>query len=286
MFGSVVMFSVMAGFVKVLPHISSTVVAFYRFAIGLGLLGLLALVKIIKLRFNNFKILFLRGLSGGLAVFVLYLSIVKLGIGKASVYSYSYPMFSSILSVFFFKEKIPKGKWLLIFLAFIGIIILSLDFTGNTGVIRSSFYYEVLAIAGAVCAGFSIIFVKKLHDTDDSYAIFFSQTIVGFWIFLIPGIAAEYSASINEGLILLIIGVLAMTGQLLMTEGYKYTTVTTGSSFALLVPVFNTIIGIVFFKEVFTIPELAGSILVILCCLLIITYNRFILFIERKVLKR
>lgn len=273
-FGSVIVFSVMSGFVKLLPHINSTTVSFYRFAIGLGILGALSLSKILKLKFNNFRLLFLRGLSGGLAVFILYLSIVKLGLGKASVYNYSYPIFSSILSAIFFKEKIPAGKWLLIIAAFFGIVILSLNFDNGNNFFGEFSFYELLAILGAISAAFSIVLVKKLHDTDDSYAIFFAQTIVGFWIFIGPGMTGKYDGSFSDGIILLFIGILAMSGQLLMTEGYKYTTITTGSSLALIIPVLNSIIGILFYKEFFSTSEIIGSSIVITCCFCIIIFER------------
>jgi len=264
----------MAGFVKLLPHINSTTTVFYRFAIGLGLLGALALLRIIKLKFVNYKLLFIRGLSGGLAVFILYLSIIKLGIGKASIYSYSYPIFSSIFSIFILKDKIPFGKWVLIFFAFTGLILLSIDISAGNSLFKKFNIYELIAIIGSMLAGISIVVVKKLHDTDDSYAIFFSQTIVGFWIFLIPSTTMQFSGRINDGIILMAIGIIAMVGQLLMTEGYKYSSVTTGSSLALIIPVFNSLIGVLFFNEIFTGIELFGGSIILVCCLLIVLYNQ------------
>ncbi len=274
--GSVISFSIMAGFVKSLPHINSSTTVFYRFAIGLGLLGALALFRIIKLQFVNYKFLFFRGLTGGLAVFILYLSIIKLGIGKASLYSYSYPIFSSILSIFILKDKMPFGKWVLIFIAFIGLVLLSMDFHSGIKIFSDFDLYEGLAILGAVFAGLSIVFVKKLHHTDNSYAIFFSQTIVGFWIFLIPSTTVNFNGNFHDGVILMVIGIVAMVGQLLMTEGYKYTSVSTGSSLHLIVPILNSVIGIIFFNEFFTIWEITGGSIIIICCLLIVTYNRIL----------
>ncbi|MFC2138896.1 DMT family transporter, partial [Bacteroidota bacterium] len=215
-------------------------------------------------------------ITGGLAVFILYLSIIKLGIGKASVYSYSYPIFSSIFSVFILKDKIPLGKWILICIAFFGLILLSIDLNSETTFFQNFNIYELLAIGGSMLAGLSIVFVKKLHNTDNSYAIFFAQTIVGFWIFIVPSTTMSFSGSINDGIVLMAIGIMAMVGQLLMTEGYKYTSVTTGSSLHLIVPVFNSLIGILFFNEVYSLFEITGGLIIITSCLFIVLYNQLL----------
>src|SRR5665648_1033001 len=88
--GSVVFFALMAVLVKIIPNVSSYQTTFFRFAIGLGIDGILAFFGVINLRFNDRKNLFWRGLIGGIAVYLFYLTIIKLGVGKGSVYIYSY----------------------------------------------------------------------------------------------------------------------------------------------------------------------------------------------------
>lgn len=101
--GSVVFFSLMAILVKSIPNVSSYQTTFFRFAIGLGIVGLLSMFGIIKLRFNDKKNLFWRGLIGGVAVYLFYLTILKLGVGKGSVYIYSYPVFATLFSMILLK---------------------------------------------------------------------------------------------------------------------------------------------------------------------------------------
>ena len=78
--GSVLTFAIMSALVKSIPYVDSTVTVFVRFAIGIGILGLLAITKKIKLTFNQSPLLLLRGFTGGIAVFLLYYSIVKIGV--------------------------------------------------------------------------------------------------------------------------------------------------------------------------------------------------------------
>jgi drug/metabolite transporter (DMT)-like permease len=260
---SVVSFAIMSALVKSIPEVDSTVTTFVRFAVGVGILGLLALTKKINLAFFRSPLLLLRGLTGGLAVFLLYYSIVKIGVGKATVFVYSYPIFATLFSVLFFKEKVKLLQWLFVLIAFGGIILLSVKRGLNIDEIS---IYELLALLGALLSAVSVILVKKLHNTDSSTSIFFSQSLVGFWLFLFPSNIANSEGNVSVAVILITIGIISAFGQLVMTEGYKYVQVSKGSTMHMMVPVINILIGYYFFNEILTIKELLGAIMVIVAC--------------------
>ncbi len=261
---STISFAIMSALVKSIPDVDTTITTFVRFTVGFGILGLLAITKKIKLTFNNTYLLLLRGLTGGFAVFLLYYSIVNIGVGKATVFVYSYPIFATLLSVIFFKEKVKLIQWLFILMAFIGIILLSikkgLDFSEIS-------INELLAITGGILSAISVILVKKLHHSDSSTSIFFSQSLIGFWLFLVPANTASFEGSINISLILIAIGIVSAVGQLVMTEGYKYVEVSKGSTINMLIPVFNIILGYYLYNEILTLKELIGAVMVIFGCI-------------------
>ncbi len=261
--GSVLSFAIMSALVKSIPQVDSTVTTFVRFAVGVGILGMLGLTKKIDLTFFRSPLLLLRGLTGGLAVFILYFCIVKIGVGKATIFVYSYPIFATLLSVVIFKEKVKLVQWLFILLAFVGIVLLSakdgLDITQIS-------VYELLAIGGALLSAISVVLVKKLHDTDSSTSIFFSQSLVGFWLFLFPSNTANTDGSWQVAVVLIGIGVISAIGQLIMTEGYKYVEVSKGSTMHMMVPVFNIVLGYYVFDEVLTMKEWIGAVMVIVAC--------------------
>jgi len=275
MLAATVAFCVMSALLKVAVDVSPFKTVLFRFAVGLGLLGLAALWGKIRLQFVRKGLLFWRGLIGGTGVFIFFLSIVKLGVGKGTVFSFSYPVFASIFSGLFLGERIRPMKWCLIAAAFLGIYCLA---AGNAVAEFPSNpfgWYEMLAIGGALCSGIAIVLVKKLHDTDSSYAIFFAQCLVGFWLFVVPAnIASDAGGGMSEGVLLLSIGVVAAVGQLLMTEAYRYVTVTTGSLLSMLVPVFNFALAMAVFHETFTLIEIAGAVLVVSSCALVIYLDR------------
>ena len=268
--GSVVFFALMAVLVKAIPNVSSYQTTFYRFAIGVGIMGILSLFGIVHLKFNDKKNLFWRGLVGGVAVYMFYLAILKLGVGKGSVYIYSYPIFATLFSMLILKEKVEPVKFIVIFISFAGLVLLSL---GGKGSLAGMGIYELIAIAGSVITGLAVVFVKKLHDSDNSYAIFFSQCIVGFWMFLIPSGATQSKGSATELLLLVLVGIVATIGQLFMTEGYRYVNVATGSLLQSMVPVFNLISGGLIFHEQFSTIEMAGAFVIVTSCFALVIIN-------------
>jgi drug/metabolite transporter (DMT)-like permease len=261
----------MAVLVKAIPNVSSYQTTFFRFAIGLGIIGILSLFGIINLKFNDKKNLFWRGLVGGAAVYLFYLAILKLGVGKGSVYIYSYPIFATLFSMIILKEKVEPIKFVLIFISFAGLVLLSVG--GGKGSLDGLGFYELIAISGSVITGLAVVFVKKLHDSDNSYAIFFSQCIVGFWMFLVPSGATQASGNINELLLLVLVGVVATIGQLFMTEGYKYVNVATGSLLQSMVPVFNLLSGWLIFHEQFSTIEMLGAFAIVGSCFALVIIN-------------
>ncbi|MDP2889953.1 MAG: DMT family transporter [Bacteroidota bacterium] len=268
--GSVVFFALMAVLVKAVPNVSSYQTTFFRFAIGLGILGILSLFGIIQLKFNDKKNLFWRGIVGGIAVYLFYLAIIKLGVGKGSVYVYSYPIFATLFSMLILKEKVEPIKFVVIFISFAGLVLLSV---GGKESLAGMGIYELIAIAGSVTTGLAVVFVKKLHDSDNSYAIFFSQCIVGFWLFLIPSGATQAKGNLNELLLLVLVGIVATIGQLFMTEGYRYVNVATGSLLQSMVPVFNLLSGWLIFHEQFTTIEMTGAFVIVGSCFALVVIN-------------
>lgn len=269
--GSVVFFALMAVLVKAIPNVSSYQTTFFRFAIGLGIIGILSLFGIIQLKFNDKKGLFWRGFVGGIAVYLFYLAILKLGVGKGSVYIYSYPIFATLFSMLILKEKVEPIKFVVIFISFAGLILLSVG--GGKESLEGMGFYELIAIAGSITTGLAVVFVKKLHDSDNSYAIFFSQCIVGFWMFLVPSGATQAKGDVSELLLLVLVGVVATIGQLFMTEGYKYVNVATGSLLQSMVPVFNLFSGWLIFREQFSTVEMVGSLVIVGSCFALVLIN-------------
>ena len=259
-------FFCMAGcLVKSGSYIGANKLTFYRFVIGLGLIATVVMSGRARLVFVNKKLLFLRGLIGGTAVFITLLSITKLGLGKGMILINSYPIFGSIISAILLKEKLRLFNIWAILTAMVGIYFIAYDEQNGFSLLVFG-GYELLAVFGAVLAGFAVTIIRKLHDTDSSLAIYFSQCLVGMWLLIGPALSSEGAVDFKGVFILLGLGISITIGQLLMTQGFKYVPVKIGSLLMMLETVMCYIAGLVIFSEPLTWPSLLGSVLVIGAC--------------------
>ena len=266
---STVIFSIMGVLVKIANQMGMDTfkTALFRFAIGAALLGTLAMLKRIRLEFNNSRLLVTRGLLGGVAVFLYFLAITKIGLAKGTVISSSSPIFATIGGIIFLGEKSSLRKWVLVFLACGGICLI----VAGKGVELGGFgLYELLAVTGAAAAGCAYVVIKKLSITDSTYAIFMAQCVFGFWLVVVPANLIPCKVGIGGGVILVLVGLTATIGQLFMTYGFRYVGVSTGSLLGLLTVVFNLLVGIMIFRERVQFVSTVGIVLVLLSCAAIV----------------
>jgi drug/metabolite transporter (DMT)-like permease len=263
-------FCLMSGLVRYASDIDPYKTTLFRFIVGLGILGTTALFGRIPLKFANGPLLLLRGLTGGTAILIFFFSISKLGVGKGTVLIYSFPIFGSIFSAIFLKEKIGAIRFGAILMAFIGIYLLAADNGQDSSWLGALGGYELLTIFGAMLGGVALVSVKKLHDTDSSYAIYFAQCVIGLWVVVVPANIVPCSIGWSGGFLLVAIGAASTVGQLLSTEGYRYVQVATGSLLGMLVPVLNYFLGVIVFGEVISWQSVVGSATVLGACVVVL----------------
>ncbi len=266
MFCSALCFSATSVLIRLAPNIDPFKSSLFRFAIGMALLGTAAMCRRIRLEFTNSSLLLSRGFIGGLAVYIFFWSINVIGLGKGTLLSYTYPIFAAIWGVVLLGEKLSRRGWGLIAVAFCGFFLISMGRGEDLTVLGLA---EWIALGGSMLSGLAIVIVRKLRATESSYAIFFSQCVIGFWLMLIPANLVPAAIGISGGFILLGIGVSAAIGQILMTYSYKALSVSQGSVIALVTPVANILIGVAVFGETVTPVNGLGMFLVLAACTLI-----------------
>jgi drug/metabolite transporter (DMT)-like permease len=268
-----VLFCIAGSLVKYGSYIGAYRLAFFRFVIGLGLIATAAMSGRVKLVFNNRKLLFLRGLAGGIAVCITLLAITKLGLGKGMVLISSYPIFASVISAVFLKERMRLFDIGAILTAIVGIYFIAYEEQQGFSLLVFG-KYEILTVFGAMLAGIAVVLIRKLHDTDNSLAIYFSQCAVGMWLVVGPAFSSEGAIGLNGVFILLGMGTTITVGQLLMTEGFKYLQVKIGSLLLMLETVLCYAAGVVIFGEPLTWSCLSGAVLVIGACVVVLSRRR------------
>lgn len=266
MVSSSILFSIMAVLVRYANssyYLSGWKTSEIRFTVCIILISALAFSRKYPLRFVNRSWLASRGIFGGAAVCIFFFSINKIGMAKATVLTFTYPLWAAALSPLVFKKPVSKGLWIAIITAFVGLCLIVIPRGGITSVSAM----DMLALFGGLLSGWAILSIKKLHETDSSRAILFSQCFFGLMFAIVPSFREGYSFPAGAWAVLVLIGLVAAAAQLQMTHAYKYVGAAEGSLISILNPVLNVFLGVVFFKEPLTLRVVTGCVIVMICCL-------------------
>ncbi|MHC5060666.1 MAG: DMT family transporter [Planctomycetota bacterium] len=256
--------------VKSASEIGPLKIAFLRFAVGLGLVMAVSCLGRFKLEFNDKRLLLVRGICGGVAIYIAFLAISRLGLGKGTLLICCYPIFACLFSAIFLKERFGVYGMVAVFVALTGIYLVSRDNESSFSMFRTFGKYEIITIIGAVISGIVVTTIRKLHDTDNSLSIYFSQCLGGLALFAVPALAGEWDLSTAQWLIMVGVGVCATVGQLMMTQGFRYVPVRIGALFGMLDPVLAYAAGVVIFGERVSFVAVFGAVLVLGACSMVL----------------
>jgi drug/metabolite transporter (DMT)-like permease len=255
---SAVVFSFMALLAKIATkELHPSEIVFVRFFVTFIFISLLYLFGFRKFKIMNKKLLIPRGIFGGIATILYYASFAYIPVGRATLLTYTYPVFATVFAHFLLKERINKKTVLALITAIIGLIVIS-GFDVNKFLLG-----DILGILSGVSAGFSVTFIRKLRETESSWMILYSLGFFGSVMIAPMAITNFKFPSVNMWIILLVVGVLAIVGQIAMTYAYKFCRTSTGSIISLATVVLANLWGFLFLKDVLSLNFIIGGIMVL-----------------------
>jgi drug/metabolite transporter (DMT)-like permease len=263
MISSALLFSLMSVTVRVAADfqgVNAWKSAEARFIVGMTLV--LAMSYWLPLRFVNRSWLISRGLFGGAAVCIHFYAITEIGIAKANILIFTYPIWAGILAPFLLKDRIRPVLLVAALAAFGGLYLIIVPPEG----LGSVSWVDVLALFGGFLSGCAALSIKKLHETDSSRAILFAQCFFGLIIVEMPALKEGYCFPVTAWTILAATGLLATIAQFQMTHAYKFIGATEGSLLCMLAPVMSVLLGMFFFHEPVSLRALLGSAIVLVSC--------------------
>lgn len=261
-------FTIMNLFVKYLSGYGSGQLVFFR-AIGslFFTMSYLSWHKIPMLG-NQKKLLILRGFVGVTSMGLFFASVNYLQIGSAVSLRYLSPIFATILAVFFLKEKVKPLQWLFFLMAFSGVLLIK-GFDPNMELVGL-----VLIIASAIFSGMVYVIINKIGNNDHPVVI----VNYFMWIsVLVGGVLSVFSWKTPQGydwLLLLSLGVFGYFGQLFMTKAFQSQATNKIVSLKYIEVIFTMIIGSLWFKDVYPMLSIVGTILVITGLVLNVWYRK------------
>lgn len=229
-----------------------------RFVVGLGVVAVVYRREWQPRNLVRNPRLIERGLLGGFGVYLTYLCVVKLGAGRATFINNTYVIWGALLAAWLLREKLRPALLTGGLCALTGLALLTNVLGGGTPGL-----YDWLAVLSALVSAWVVVTIRQLHATEHSATIFAAQCVYGL---VLCGIPATLQLSPISGLGLAVTALASITaavGQLAMTRAFRDLSVAEGSLLQMLVPVGIAAGGVVFFKERFTLHELAGATLIL-----------------------
>jgi drug/metabolite transporter (DMT)-like permease len=200
-----------------------------------------------------------RGVIGGFGVYLTYLTVVKIGAGRATFIGNTYVIWGALLAAWMLREKIGAATIAGSIAALTGIGLLTNVFsmTAHPGI------FDLLAMVAALLSAYIVVIIRQLHATEHTATIFSAQCIFGLLICIVPSIMSYQPLSGNAWGIMLAAGITAGIGQLTMTRAFRDLPVAEGSLIQMLVPLGIAAGGMTFFGERFTVHETVGATLIL-----------------------
>ncbi|WP_317170194.1 DMT family transporter [Winogradskyella eckloniae] len=255
---SALAFTLLNVFVKSLKSFSVYQIVFFR-ALGSLFFTIPFLLKNkISLLGNKRGLMIMRSVVGLISMTLFFMSIKYIAMGTAVSLRYIAPIFATVFALFILKEKIRPIQWLFFAIAFSGVLILKgFDDTEMqvTGVI--------LAIVSALFAGLVYIFIRKIGDADHPVVIVNYFMVISAVIGGLLSISDWVTPVGKDWLILMSLGVFGYFAQLYMTKAMQVGETNQVAPLKYLEVIFTIIIGLLWFKEVYTLWSLVGVILIV-----------------------
>ena len=232
-------------------------IIFIRSVVIALIVAIIANLNNITLVPKDTKTMFLRCLSGLIAMILYFSALARIPIGQAVTLQYTAPLFVALLSGRIIREKVSPSIFILLILSFFGIILV---ISPTTEKIEPDAF---LALGSGFFAALAYIFVRKLRQTD-------SPASVVFWfaIFSILGSVIQAAPDLNSLtpkilLALVGVGIGAGGGQIGITMAYHKANAAWVSAFSYLTVIIATFYGYLIFDETLTITNIIGGIMIV-----------------------
>lgn len=208
-------FAVMNVLVKFLPNIPAIEIILFRSIVSFFMSGVVLKAKGIPLLGKNRKILFFRGITGAIALMMFFTTLQHIPLASAVTLMFLGPIFTTIIGIWWVKEKVIPIQWLFFALSFAGILMIK-GFDA-----RISPLMALLGVGAAFFSGLAYNMIRKLKTSEHPLVIIFyfplvTLPIVGVYSFF------HWVQPVGwEWVLLLGVGVLTQIAQYFMTLAYQ-----------------------------------------------------------------
>ena len=265
---SALAFTFLNVFVKSLNNFSVYQIVFFR-SIGSLFFTIPFLLKSkISLLGNQKTLLVIRSVVGLISMTLFFLSLKYIAMGTAVSIRYIAPIFAAFFALIFLKEKIKLIQWVFFLIAFLGVLIIkgfgeALQIEG-----------VIFAVVSAIFAGLVYITIRKIGNKDHPVVVVNYFMVISAVIGGVLSISSWVNPVGKEWLIFLSLGVFGYFAQLYMTKAMQVGETNQVAPLKYLEVIFTIIIGLVWFKEIYSLWSLLGIVLKVIGLTLNVTIKK------------
>ena len=189
------------------------------------------------------KLQLVRGIILAFSTLCFFYSISVISLPKALTLAFVAPITCTALSPFFLDEKVGIRRWLAVLVGFLGTLI----------VIRPGFIdvnlATLAALACGICYGFYLVITRKLSTSDNSLLTLLFTGVVGLAIISLFVPSVWVNPTLNEWIMMAIIGLIASVAHLFIILSLKYADASKLAPLGYTEIITNIIISYYFFHE-------------------------------------
>ena len=249
----------------------------YRFLFACIILLSILLIKgtSLRLRLKEIPSLILLALMYNVSSIFLFWGYHLMSSGVATTIHFMYPVFTTLIMMFFFKEKSSKWRFFAIVMAIIGVAFLSLT-SANEAQITSKGLIIVLLSAlgyGSYIVAVNHLKLKMSGAKLTFYVFLFGGLILFSGIQTVSSVQAIPNTKALSSLFFLAL-IPTILSNLALIQAVKRIGSTVTSVLGAMEPVTAIVMGLLFFQEVFTLDIGIGISLIITAVLIIVLKGR------------
>ena len=204
-------------------NISPAFFTFCRFALGFLVVSISMIIQRRSIRANRYRFIVGRTISNTLAVFCFYQAVNVTTVAHANILNMTYPIFVAIITWFYLHEQRDGIALLMVPVAFAGIWLI---------VSPSSIAWDwnnAWGLASGINASFAMVFLnvcRKYDSAETTLFYMFGWGAMLLWLFFNEQI---FWPNLTEFYYLLVCSIFGVSGQYLLTYGFRYVTAVEGS---------------------------------------------------------
>ena len=262
------LFAAMGATIKVASHqLDNEMLVFLRNLIGLLLiLPLIWRMGLARIRTHRPGMHLLRSLTGLSAMYCFFYALAHLNLAEAMLLNYSAPLFIAVIAVLWLGEQITLTLFIALLCGFAGI---ALILKPDTGIIAPAALVGSLA---GLFAGIAMVSIRRMSDSEPPLRIVFWFSLITTLVSAIPLLWHWQPPTTDTIAIMLLAGVFATGGQILLTRSYTLAPASRVGPYIYTSVLFAALMGWLFWHETLDAWALFGAILV--CCSGILAIRR------------